>query len=64
MSQKSSVPQAASFVSWALKRDTLFLETPRIGTAEQWRIAAVLEMIGWKRAKREGGTGKRFWEKA
>jgi hypothetical protein len=22
MSQKSSVPQAASFVSWALKRDT------------------------------------------
>ena len=44
-------------------REALFLETPRIGTAEQRRIAAVLEMLGWKRAKREGGTGKRFWEK-
>jgi hypothetical protein len=27
MSQKSSVPQAASFVSWALKRDSCLLPT-------------------------------------
>ena len=44
-------------------RLALFIETPRIGTAEQRRIAAVLETIGWRRAKRDF-TGKRWWEKA
>ena len=37
--------------------------TPKIGTAEQRRIAAVLENLGWKRGKREY-TGKRWWVKA
>lgn len=44
-------------------RQALFLETPRIGTAEQRRIAAVLETLGWRRAKRDF-TGTRWWEKA
>ena len=47
-----------------IARLALFLETPRIGTADQRRIAAVLETIGWKRGKREAETGKRFWERA
>ena len=44
-------------------RLALFIETPRIGTAEQRRIAAVLETLGWRRAKRDF-TGKRWWERA
>ncbi|MGZ5234156.1 MAG: VapE domain-containing protein, partial [Burkholderiales bacterium] len=43
-------------------RQALFLEMPRIGTAEQRRITAVLETLGWRRAKRDF-TGKRWWEK-
>jgi Virulence-associated protein E len=45
-------------------RFALHFETlQRVGTAEQRRIAATLEMLGWKRAKRDF-TGKRWWEKA
>ena len=43
-----------------IARFALFFETARIGTAEQRRIAATLEMMGWKRGRREGGTGRRF----
>jgi predicted P-loop ATPase len=38
----------------------LFIETPRLGTAEQRRIAAALERLGWCRAPR-GPNGERYW---
>jgi predicted P-loop ATPase len=43
-------------------REALFIETPRIGTAEQRRIAAALERLGWKRGKKDW-EGKRWWTK-
>jgi predicted P-loop ATPase len=45
-------------------RGALRIETPRLGTAEQRRIAAALERLGWKRENPEGKTdwqGKRWW---
>jgi predicted P-loop ATPase len=42
-------------------REALHFETNRIGTAEQRRIASVLENMGWKRGKREAGS--RGWVK-
>jgi predicted P-loop ATPase len=44
-------------------RDALGIETPRIGTAEQRRIAAALEQLRWKRLKKDW-EGKRWWVKA
>jgi predicted P-loop ATPase len=46
-----------------IAKDALHIETPRIGTAEQRRIAAVLKHLEWKREKKDG-TGKRWWSKA
>ena len=43
-------------------RDALFIETPRIGTSEQRRIAAVLELLGWHRLPKDR-EGKRWWSK-
>jgi predicted P-loop ATPase len=42
--------------------NALDIETPRLGTAEQRRIAAALERLGWRRAAR-GAQGVRFWTK-
>jgi predicted P-loop ATPase len=45
-------------------REALFIETPRIGTADQRRIAAALEIFGWRRERADGKTdwqGKRWW---
>jgi predicted P-loop ATPase len=44
--------------------NALFIEKPRIGTADQRRIAAALEQIGWRREHTDGKTdwqGKRWW---
>jgi predicted P-loop ATPase len=43
-------------------RAALHIETPKIGTADQRRIAAVLIDIGWKRQK-QSWDGKRWWTK-
>jgi predicted P-loop ATPase len=44
-------------------REALGIETPRIGTAEQRRIAAALELLGWKRQP-QSWDGKRHWAKS
>jgi predicted P-loop ATPase len=45
-----------------IARDALKIETPRIGTADQRRIAAILELLGWHRLPKDW-QGKRWWEK-
>ena len=44
-------------------RAAIGIETPRIGTADQRRIAAVLEQLGWRRLKKDW-EGNRWWMKA
>jgi hypothetical protein len=41
-------------------RDGLHIETPRIGTADQRRIAAALERLGWRRLEKDW-KGNRPW---
>ncbi|MGX1104508.1 VapE domain-containing protein [Bradyrhizobium elkanii] len=40
----------------------LFIETPKIGTADQRRIAAIMERLGWGRLP-IAGDGTRWWAK-
>jgi predicted P-loop ATPase len=42
--------------------DALHIETPRIGTTDQRRIAAALEQLGWCRQPKDY-QGKRWWAK-
>jgi predicted P-loop ATPase len=42
-------------------REALGFETQRIGTADQRRIAAAMERLGWQREKRTGA--RRWWSK-
>jgi len=44
-------------------REALHIDTPRIGTAEQRRIAAALERLNWKRQPKDW-EGKRWWSPA
>jgi predicted P-loop ATPase len=46
-----------------IAREALFIETPRIGTADQRRIAAALERLGWSRQPKDW-QGKRWWTPA
>ena len=41
-------------------KEGLFIETPKLGTAEQRRIAAAMERLGWERGGR-GAHGERYW---
>ena len=48
-------------------REAIGIETSRIGTADQRRIAAALEQIGWRRERSDNKTdwqGKRWWVRA
>jgi predicted P-loop ATPase len=48
---------------WQIGFHGLHIETPRIGTADQRRIAAALERLGWKRDQKDW-QGKRWWIRA
>ena len=43
-----------------IARSALQIETPRIGTTEQRRIAAILERLGWHRLPKDW-KGNRYW---
>jgi predicted P-loop ATPase len=55
--------EVAKLTVGAVAGGALRLEIGRVGTAEQRRIAAVMLRLGWKRGRREAGTGRRFWTK-
>jgi predicted P-loop ATPase len=44
-------------------REALHIEAPRIGTADQRRIASALERLGWHRLDKDW-QGKRWWAKS
>jgi predicted P-loop ATPase len=46
---------------YQVAREALGMDTDRIGTADQRRIAGILEHLGWHRLPREAGTGTRWW---
>lgn len=45
-----------------IARSALGIETQRIGTGDQRRIAAILELLGWRRLPKDW-EGKRWWSK-
>jgi hypothetical protein len=45
-----------------IAREALHIETPRIGTADQRRISAIMERLGWCRLPKDW-RGNIPWEK-
>lgn len=56
----AAVGKVARLTVGGVARDALHIETARIGTGEQRRIAAVLEQLGWKREPKDS-KGNRWW---
>jgi len=56
----TSYPEGRKTTVHKVAVDALNIETPRLGTAEQRRIAASLERLGWRRGPR-GNKGERWW---
>ena len=52
--------KAARLTVLDVAREALRFDIPKLGVAEQRRIAAAMERLGWGRAAR-GGNGERFW---
>jgi predicted P-loop ATPase len=46
---------------WEIARFALHFDTQRIGTADTRRITAILEHLGWRRGRRNGQSGTRWW---
>ncbi|WP_426615382.1 VapE domain-containing protein [Bradyrhizobium sp. McL0616] len=47
---------------WQVAHQALFIETAKIGTADQRRITSILELLGWRRLPKDW-EGKRFWSR-
>jgi hypothetical protein len=43
-----------------IAQEALYIDTPKLGTADQRRIAAILERRGWSKGKR-GPNGERLF---
>lgn len=56
----SYVTMKARVTVGGVAQEGLSIQTARIGTADQRRIAAALERLGWKRLKMDS-QGKRWW---
>ena len=49
-------------ITGEIAREALFIDTARIGTADQRRIAAILQEFGWGRLPRGNDANRtRFW---
>jgi predicted P-loop ATPase len=44
-------------------REALSIDVPRLGRAEQNRISAALQRLGWKRELKKDWKGKRWWSR-
>ena len=44
-------------------RGALGIDVPRLGRAEQNRISAALQRLGWKREPKKDWQGKRWWSR-
>ena len=56
----SNFPEGRKITVGMIARDALSIETAKLGTAEQRRIGAVLERLGWRRGPK-GNRGERWW---